>query len=89
MDVVACLNTSLHSYLNEDQLFVFLQVQGRINIRGDSFQLFGVAVVQNKTGVPPHFIACNQQQHKPLNREVTAAERSITEVETDSTKKTF
>lgn len=66
MDVDSCLSASLHSYLNEDKLFVLLQIQGCIDIRGNPFQLFGVAVVQNKTGIPPHFIACDQKEHKPF-----------------------
>lgn len=66
MDVVVCLSASLRSYLNEDKLFVLLQIQGCIDIRGNPFQLFGVAVVQNKTGIPPHFIACDQKENRPF-----------------------
>lgn len=48
-----------YRYLNEDQLFVLLQVQSCIDIRRNPFQLFGVAVVQLEPGVPPHSVSCD------------------------------
>lgn len=57
MDAVTTCRCFDHRYLDKDQLLVLLQVQGCVNIRRDPFHLFGVAIVQHKPGILPHFIA--------------------------------
>lgn len=45
-------------YLEEENLFVLLKVQGSVDVIWDSGQLFGVAEVEPEVCVAPNFITC-------------------------------
>lgn len=54
-------------YLEEENLFVLLKVQGSINVSWDSGQLSGVAEVKPEVCVTPNFITCRgaENNQKP------------------------
>lgn len=60
------LHTASH-YLEEENLFVPLQVHGSINVSWDSGQLFGVAGEELEVHVAPNFVACRgaENNQKP------------------------